>query len=245
MEVYEPRPRELALEYLEAYILEHHVSTHDALPPERELCQKWQISRSTLRSAISHMIASGQLYAIQGSGTYVSPRVRRNLQDLESFTSFAHRQGMKASSRLLSFSCIAADEGLAREFGDEAGLLLYQIVRLRCINDLPLLIESSYIPKSLAPHLEAHDIVSASLYDILEKNYGLKPSHGWEKVSATSASAEEAHYLEIPENSTVFWLISKTSSPDGALFEYCRTVGRSDRLEFCSTLRWRKRNEPS
>lgn len=49
--------------------------------------------RSTLHSAISHMIAAGKLYAIQGSGTYIGPRVRRNLQDLEGLTAFAQKAG--------------------------------------------------------------------------------------------------------------------------------------------------------
>ena len=76
MERYIPRPRELALERLKAYILEHHLQPGDCLPPERELCRSWGVNRTTLRSAIARLEASGLLYAVQGSGTRIRHRFR-------------------------------------------------------------------------------------------------------------------------------------------------------------------------
>jgi len=42
------------------------------LPPERELGQRFGVSRLTVRQAISELTSEGVLYRIQGSGTYVA-----------------------------------------------------------------------------------------------------------------------------------------------------------------------------
>ena len=55
MNTYKPRPKELATEYLESYILENNLKAHDRLPPERELSQMWNLNRVTTntRAAIT------------------------------------------------------------------------------------------------------------------------------------------------------------------------------------------------
>ena len=102
MNTYKPRPKELATEYLESYILENNLKAHDRLPPERELSQMWNLNRVTLRSAIASMEAAGRLYSVQGRGTMVAPRFVRTLQNLESFTKYASHYEAKSETRLLS-----------------------------------------------------------------------------------------------------------------------------------------------
>lgn len=96
MKRYIPRPREIAQEYLQAYMMEHDLQPHENLPPEREMCAMWDLNRSTLRSAIARLISAGRLYAVQGSGTRVSPRFRRTMQDLQGFSEYAAACGLRA-----------------------------------------------------------------------------------------------------------------------------------------------------
>ena len=238
MKLYTPRPRELAQEHIKAYILEHDLKPHDRLPAEREMCAMWGFNRCTLRSAIAGMIASGQLYAVQGSGTRVAPRFRRTLQDLQGFTEYAADCGFRAETRLLSFSVTECDKHLSRRFRRCLGEKLYRISRLRMLNETPVLIETSYIPVELAPGLEEHDLVRGSLFAVLEDVYGLALDHGEETASITSATEEEAAHLGIEPGTPVFWIVSRTDTPDGTTVEYCRTVGRADVVEMASILRW-------
>ncbi len=238
MESYKIRPKELATEYLESYILENNLKANDKLPPEREMSRMWNLNRITLRSAISSMEAAGRLYSVQGRGTMVAPRFVRTLQNLESFTKYASGYDAALETRLLSFSTVECDKHLAQRFERMLGEKLYRISRLRIIGDVPIMIENSFIPRELAPGLEEHDLVKGSLYAILENNYGLIMDHGEEKTGITSVNAEEAEYLNIKADSPAFWIVSTTRDPNNLVAEYCRTVARADAVEMSSILRW-------
>ncbi len=238
MEIYKPRPKELATEYLEAYILENNLKANDKLPPERELSEMWGMNRITLRSAIASLEAAGRLYSVQGRGTMVAPRHIRTLQDLEGFSKSVSRYGAHTKTHLLSFSTVECDKHLAQRFKRTLGEKLYRISRLRIIENTPMMIENAFIPCELAPRLEEHDLVKGSLYDILENVYGLEIDHGQEKTSITAVNAEEAEYLEIEPDSPAFWIVSTTKAPDDTVIEYCRTIARIDVVEMSSVLRW-------
>lgn len=202
------------------------------------MCRMWNLNRCTLRSAIAALEVSGRLYAVQGSGTRVAPRFRRTLQDLQSFTEYAAENRFRAETRLLSFSSVECDKTLSRRFHRLLGDKLYRISRLRMLEQMPLMIETAYIPHALAPGLEEQDLVTDSLFRILKTNYGLRLDHGVEKAGITLVSEEEARYLQLSAGDAAFWIESRTEAPDGTVIEYCRTVGRADRIEMVSTLHW-------
>lgn len=238
MDTYKPRPKELATEYLESYILKNNLKAHDHLPPEREMSEMWNVNRITLRSAIASMEAAGRLYSVQGRGTMVAPRFVRTLQNLESFTKYASGYDADTETRLLSFSVVECDKHLAQRFQRMLGEKLYRISRLRIIGGVPIMIENAFIPCELALGLEEHDLVKGSLFAILENTYGLIMDHGEEKASITSVNAEEAEYLGIEADSPAFWIVSTTRDPDDMVVEYCRTVARVDAVEMTSILHW-------
>jgi GntR family transcriptional regulator len=47
------------------------------IPSEQELCEAYDISRPTVRQAISELTSSGYLYKEKGKGTFVSRSKRR------------------------------------------------------------------------------------------------------------------------------------------------------------------------
>ena len=238
MRRYNPRPREIAEEQIRAYIMEHQLKPHDRLPAEREMCQMWGLNRCTLRSAIARLAAEGRVYSRQGSGTRISPQFRRTMQDLQGFSEYAAEAGRKAETRLLSFAVVECDKHLASRFHRVLGEKVYRITRLRMLDGMPVMIETSYIPMELAPGLEEQDLVRGSLFSVLREVYDLDLDHGEETASITSATEEEAEHLQIETEAPVFWIVSRTDTKEGVTVEYCRTVGRADIMEMGSILHW-------
>ncbi len=76
----------------------------DALPSERDIAVKADVSRVTVRKAVQDLVRGGILVQRHGSGTFVAPRVNRVEQPLSRLTSFTEdmaRRGMKVRSQWL------------------------------------------------------------------------------------------------------------------------------------------------
>lgn len=238
MQEYIPRARERAVECLEAYILENELKAGDALLSERQMCQLWNINRTTLRSAIKQLSDSGKLFSLQGSATRIAPRFCRRLQDLQSFSEYAKTYNFNISTQLLSFLVVECDKHLATKFKRVLGEKLFCITRLRILNDTPVLIETAYVPVELAPGLDEHDFIHESLFCVLENRYGFKLSHGSEQTSITFAAGEEASFLNIDEGDPVYFIASMTENEEGIPIEYCKSIGRYDVIEMESVMNW-------
>lgn len=59
-------------EQIQGLILARHFQVGDRLPPERDLCEQFKVSRTVIREAIRLLEAKGLLISYGGSGTYVS-----------------------------------------------------------------------------------------------------------------------------------------------------------------------------
>lgn len=241
---YRPKPRERAGELLEAYLQEQQLTPGERLPSERDLCERWGLSRSTLRSAMLRLEKEGVLFSKQGSGTYLAqPKYTRNLQGLLSMSQSAAEQGRMVTTRLLDLKRTECDKTLAKRFGQMLGYPLYKVVRLRMVDGGPLMVETAFIPAERAEGLERKNLEERSLFSLLEEEYGMIPAQGEEKIGITYATADEAELMEIPEESPLFWIVSQTYDQSGQLMEYCRAVARPDRMRITSVLKQRDATE--
>src|SRR3569623_1635463 len=136
----------------------------EALPSERDLAARVDMSRVTVRKAVQHLVRDGLLVQRHGSGTYVAPqpnRVEQSLSRLTSFTEDMTRRGMLVRSIWLDRGIYAptAEETLA--LGLSATDDVARISRLRLSGDMPLAIERVALPSRLLPDPDA---VGTSLY---------------------------------------------------------------------------------
>ena len=68
-------------ERLESMIVDGTLGAGEKLLPERELAEKFQVSRPSLREAIQNLQAKGLIERKQGGGTFVSQHLNRKLSD--------------------------------------------------------------------------------------------------------------------------------------------------------------------
>ncbi|WP_299231561.1 GntR family transcriptional regulator [uncultured Halomonas sp.] len=77
----QPRLADVITERLEAMILEGSLQPGQKLPPERELAERFSVSRPSLREAIQKLSARGLLISRQGGGTFVSKELNSGYSD--------------------------------------------------------------------------------------------------------------------------------------------------------------------
>ncbi len=121
------------------------------IPSERDLTTRYDVSRATVRAAISSLVNEGRLTTVPGRGTVVTrPRVESNLH-LASFTQDMRQRGHRPSTEVLTSAVVGAGEATAKALGVSPGDRLWEIERLRLADDEPMAHEVSWYPEAALP----------------------------------------------------------------------------------------------
>jgi len=221
-----------------ADIMAGHHEPHQRLPSERELCQRYGVSRMTVRQALAELMREGAIYTRIGKGTFVSmPQlIKQQIGAVSSFSRDVIAQGNTPSSRVLEATVIPAPPMVARmlQIAPEADVIL--LVRVRLSDGEPLAIETAFLPFALFPDLLRHDFSSESLYDLLEHEYQLALVQAEQTITAALADAREADALGLQLPAAVLKLQHITQREDGIPVAFVRSSYRGDRYTLHTTL---------
>jgi len=207
-----------------------------AIPTEQELQEKYKVSRSTVRQAISELVNEGCLVKKQGKGTFVSGvgKLKEELPKLLSFTEQMLARGIEPKARIISVQEISPPKRIIKALRLREKEKVLRIERLRLANEKVICILVSYLPLSLGVKLE--DDFTGSLYDLLEKKYGFTITKGDEIIEASAASRHEAQLLKIKEGSPVLCMNRVTYTSNNKPLELVEGTYRADRYKYSITL---------
>jgi GntR family transcriptional regulator len=203
------------------------------VPSELELCQMYSVSRTTVRKALDHLRQEGLLYRIQGKGTFVSPpklRERFAHQAAGIYEDMASR-GVALRTQVLEQTIIPASKTVASELQLVVGSPVIKLVRLRFVNDEPLLVSTTFLPYRSFPGLENEDLNMASLYAVLREKYGIRLGRGTRLVEASPCTDEEAELLGITAGAPLLVLSGTMYDSEGHPIECGFARHRGDRSQ--------------
>ena len=204
----------------------------DKILTEREYCEKYNLSRATVRQGIAYLEKKGYLYKIQGCGTFVSSRVlKQKLLKFYSFTEEMKKQGKTPESRILSFKEKIAGEKIAQELNLDKEEKIFELVRLRLADEDIYMYEKTYLPVKKFLNFSKKDILNIPLYDVLQKKYNIIFSKATERFSVLSADKKIYESLEIDEKSPIIKLQRWTYTGIEKI-EYTVSFLRGDKFEF-------------
>ncbi|MCH8571623.1 GntR family transcriptional regulator [Nesterenkonia sp. AY15] len=202
-----------------------------SLPTERTLAARYQTSRTTVRQAISELVAEGLLNRTQGKGTFVAPSRPTYVRQLTSFTQDAEAQHLKSTSDILGIDTVPADAYLAEQLRVPLGGELTRLERVRVINGEPLAHETAYLPGDLLD-LKQHLARNGSLYAILRNHYGTTIAEVEDTVMTVVAGPLEAHLLGIETGAPLLLTQRRGLDANGIPVEWTRSAFRGDRFQF-------------
>lgn len=209
------------------------LSPGEKLPPERELSERIGVNRMTLRRALKVLESQGLIMRKHGVGTFIAePKIDRQMEVVYRFTRGIENRGLTPSAKIISIEHTLAEPALANELTLPIPSQVYSILRLRSINQEPVMLESYKIPVHRFPELEKYDLEKRSIYEIMENEYGIaiiKARQSFEPVKATKF---EASLLKINIGEALMLEKRLSFDKDNLPVEYGKDYYRGDRFRF-------------
>ena len=234
---------------LKQHLKEHidHCQVGDAIPTENELCEQFDVSRTTVRQAIAELVTEGHLVRSTGKGTFVTkPKVQRDfVHALQSFNQEMRNHGHTPGTRVLSFLSVKANETVAGHLKINEGDEVIFLRRLRSADDKPVMIVNTFLPAAYVPGFLDRDLTTNGLHDTLRDVYGLDLVRGIRAVEAIAAPEQEAELLQISKGAPVQYIESTFFTDTDLAVEFSTAWYRGDHSRFVIELlpatRWTRK----
>ncbi|HTV55714.1 MAG TPA: GntR family transcriptional regulator [Terriglobia bacterium] len=212
------------------------------IPTERELESRFGVSRMTIRGAIDDLVIEGLLVRQQGRGTFVQkPKLTHDLNTITSWTEQLENLGYVPRTSQLEIEEIDAPERVAFALSLKKDARVVRIRRVRLASQEPITLMVNYLPSRLVPRLAERIPAHESLYEALEKEYGLAPASAVDTVESRSSTDDEARRLKIEPWAPVICVTRVSHLEDERPLELAQAVSRADRYQYRVKLRGRLR----
>lgn len=207
---------------------------NEKLPTEKELCEKYNISRATVRQALKELENEDYIYKIQGKGTFVSPKkFQQDLLQFYSFTEEMKKIGKTPSSEVLDFKIGGIEDEKVKETLDlEYEEKIYVFTRLRLADGEPMMVETTYMPYELFGGITPEELEKRPLYNIMMEDYDISFSRAEEIFRPTLLREDEAAKLDFIERGPAILLERITYNEEEKVVEYTKSVARGDKFEY-------------
>ncbi len=204
----------------------------DKLEAERDLANRLGVSRATLRSVLIALEEEGVVRRVpgRGGGTFVaSAKVDRDLSSITGVPRLLRAQGFVAGTRVLSVAVKPADADAIEALGLAADDFVVELIRIRLADGTPISLERAVLPADRVPDLPDRQL-SGSLYELLDREYGLRPAEAVEHIEVVSATPDNAVLLAVDPGDPLVLVTRTTVDRDGAVFEFSEDLFRADRI---------------
>lgn len=220
-------------EALLTLIKEGQLKEGDLIPTERELGEKFQVSRITVRRAIDELVREGYLTAHQGKGTFVArPKIQRHMTQMKSFSEEMTEEGHHPGSKLLSLRHEKAAGYIAQALNVSSDDWIWVVERLRLADDEPICLSWAYLNLPFHVTLTPVELEQqVSLWSILFKK-GITLSRSEETIHAISAGEREAELLQVSVGDPLLLVEGVVYSDQDMPIEYHQIFNRGDRYTY-------------
>lgn len=225
--------------YHQIYLaLKKHIRAGDyafdsVLPGEKELCRLFDVSRITVKRALSELAAEGYVSRHRGRGTVVrfrttSPIVRGNFDGLlENLI----QMGVNTAIKLVMLEEVKAQGDVAEALEVEEGYALQHAVRLRSIEKEPFSYLNTYVPADLMGNITRADMESTPLLKLLAQQ-GIEVASARQTITAVGADAQIAQALDLSIGAPVLKISRVIKDVNLVPVQYIIAYYRPDRFEY-------------
>jgi len=203
----------------------------DLLSSEKELSEKYRISKPTVRQALAGLINKGLLFREKGKGTFIAkPKIDYGfIQRLTTFYDDMVEKGFTPKTRVIKQEVKTVSGTIAKKLNIPKGEKIIFLNRIRFIENEPIVSVMNFIPYKLCPGLINEDLENKSLYRMLINKYGLKPYKAEITLEPIVAEDYDAQILKIKIGAPMQLMQNITYTKDNIAMDYFESRFRGDK----------------
>lgn len=202
----------------------------DRIPSERALSESYGVSRMTIRQALTELSNEGFLIRETGRGTFVSvPNLYQ--ENLKSFTQTLIDRHMTPSTKVIEVSKVLHLRHISQMLEIHPDEPYYKIKRLRCGDEVPIALETVYIPVVYVQDIDQYDL-TASLYDILASHYDYELVRIASEIEATLSNRGISELMAIKKQSALLKVAGITYCQNEKKLFYEESYYKSDLYKY-------------
>ena len=195
--------------------LRERIDTHvfnfgEKIPSEAELCQKYGVSRITVRRAIDELVEEGYLERKQGKGTFVaqkrSPVTIMSFGEnvTEGFSSRYNSKIGRVKGIIVSKKEYVANKNEQSLLNLSEGDNVLILTRLMVLDGKPWMIDRATYPAKRFPGF--FDVITdgVSTYQVMREAYHVHMSKAHREITLAQATTEQGKLLGCPPSTPLF-----------------------------------------
>lgn len=177
----------------------------DVIPTEKNISDFFQISRTTVRQAITELVQEGWLYRVKSKGTYVAQKKIQQdfMQKLETYEDQMKRLGVVPHTEVLEFRVVYAPHVVAEKLQVPEKSEVIYLYRKRFADEIPIVLVETYLPLEDCEFLLDRDMQNESLYKNLSRTEITRIYCVKRVVEAVEASTNDVKLLNIKKGKPV------------------------------------------
>lgn len=194
------------------------------MPTEKELQDRFYVSRMTVRQAYQVLEEKGIAVMIKNKGVFVSDVTIQKNQDTRGYKDLLKSKGLESVIKQIEFEKCFPDRKVREKLGLDPDDQIYLLRRDRYVRDELVVIEKAHINAKLVPGFEVHDFSKESLYDVLYGDYGLSLAEVHDEISAKLITSSDAKAMLESKNGPALQIATTSILDTGEIIEYTEQI---------------------
>ena len=220
------------IQSLTAQMEENSLRPYDRLPTEKELCEYWHASRSTVRKAMDQLEDRGRIFRVPGKGSFVAfQKITHHTNQIMSFTEKMKAQGLSVKTQLILKEIVNPGEEIASVLRLAAPFKALKLQRVRIVNDEPLALQTAFMSADMFTGFLKEDLESHSLNKLFQEKLNIRLSRSEIWIEAPIITRREKKLLGNPPLSLFLAVVSVTYDQNDKPVRFTRGIFRGDRVK--------------
>lgn len=216
------------------------------LDSEVDLAVGLNISRGTLRKALSLLIEDQLIDQTHGKGTFVASAILEQnwAYKLTTTSEELNWKGIPFETKVLEFKQkLISDERILSILQMRPDEEVVMLRRLRYISDIPVVLHETYFPAILYPGLLDIDFRTATMTGTIENTYNFNVNQADHTISAIYADRSVASLLNMNHGEPIIYDEHVLFDEKDQILEFTKGYFRGDRFRL-KTVAYRNQNFP-